>query len=78
MRQALHCHQLTKLLTLQIHFLNTGQNTMLINLSRPRLMDCITALPRFYQVSREEQSSPHHQHPLLLFLSWDLELERLA
>lgn len=50
-RQALHCHQLTKLLTLQIHFLNTGQNTMLINLSRPRLMDCITALPRFYQAS---------------------------
>ncbi|KAF6352493.1 SPG11 vesicle trafficking associated, spatacsin [Rhinolophus ferrumequinum] len=50
-RQALHCHQLTKLLTLQIHFLNTGQNTMLINLTRPRLMDCITALPRFYQAS---------------------------
>ncbi|XP_019500417.1 PREDICTED: spatacsin [Hipposideros armiger] len=51
MRQALHCHRLTKLLTLQIHFLNTGQNTMLINLTRPRLMDCIMALPRFYQAS---------------------------
>ncbi|XP_004687599.1 PREDICTED: spatacsin [Condylura cristata] len=50
-RQALHCHRLTKLITLQIHFLNTGQNTMLINLSRHRLMDCIMALPRFYQAS---------------------------
>lgn len=61
-RQALHCHRLTKLLTLQIHFLNTGQNTMLINLGRHRLMDCIMSLPRFYQVSTEEKSS---QHPLL-------------
>uniref|UniRef100_A0A8C3YCV2 SPG11 vesicle trafficking associated, spatacsin n=1 Tax=Catagonus wagneri TaxID=51154 RepID=A0A8C3YCV2_9CETA len=50
-RQALHCHRLTKLITLQIHFLNTGQNTMLINLGRHRLMDCIMALPRFYQAS---------------------------
>uniref|UniRef100_A0A4X2KCL8 SPG11 vesicle trafficking associated, spatacsin n=1 Tax=Vombatus ursinus TaxID=29139 RepID=A0A4X2KCL8_VOMUR len=50
-RQALHCHQLTKLITLQIHFLNTGQNTMLINLNRQNLKDCIMALPRFYQAS---------------------------
>ncbi|XP_006831763.1 PREDICTED: spatacsin isoform X2 [Chrysochloris asiatica] len=50
-RQALRCRQLTKLITLQIHFLNTGQNTMLINLGRHRLMDCILTLPRFYQAS---------------------------
>ncbi|XP_007933423.1 spatacsin [Orycteropus afer afer] len=50
-RQALRCHQLTKLITLQIHFLNTGQNIMLVNLGRHRLMDCIMALPRFYQAS---------------------------
>ncbi|XP_075386621.1 spatacsin isoform X2 [Tenrec ecaudatus] len=50
-RQALRCHKLTKLITLQIHFLNTGQNTMLINLGPHRLMDCIMALPRFYQAS---------------------------
>ncbi|XP_036299435.1 spatacsin isoform X3 [Pipistrellus kuhlii] len=50
-RQALHCHRITKLLTLQIHFLNTGQNTMLINLGHHRLMDCIMSLPRFYQAS---------------------------
>lgn len=56
-RQALHCHRLTKLITLQIHFLNTGRNTMLINLSRHRLLDCIAALPRFYQVSVKT-----HQH----------------
>lgn len=49
-RQALHCNRLTKLITLQIHFLNTGQNTMLINLGHQKLMDCIMALPRFYQV----------------------------
>lgn len=55
MRQALRCQRLTKLLTLQIHFLNTGQDTMLINLSRHRLTDCITALPRFYQVSARAQ-----------------------
>ena len=65
-RQALHCHRLTKLLTLQIHFLNTGQNTMLINLGRHRLMDCIMSLPRFYQVRKEEKSSQHCQHTLLL------------
>ncbi|XP_006883263.1 PREDICTED: spatacsin [Elephantulus edwardii] len=50
-RQALRCHRFTKLLTLQIHFLNTGQNTVLINLGRHRLMDCIMSLPRFYQAS---------------------------
>ncbi|XP_057636203.1 spatacsin [Chionomys nivalis] len=50
-RQALHCNRLTKLITLQIHFLNTGQNTMLINLGHQKLMDCIMALPRFYQAS---------------------------
>uniref|UniRef100_A0A8C0WAW7 Spatacsin C-terminal domain-containing protein n=1 Tax=Castor canadensis TaxID=51338 RepID=A0A8C0WAW7_CASCN len=50
-RQALHCHRLTKLITLQIHFLNTGQNTMLINLGHQKLVDCIMALPRFYQAS---------------------------
>ncbi|KAM6182026.1 spatacsin [Erethizon dorsatum] len=50
-RQALHCHRLTKLITLQIHFLNTGHNTMVINLARHKLMDCIMALPRFYQAS---------------------------
>ncbi|XP_076983833.1 spatacsin isoform X2 [Tamandua tetradactyla] len=50
-RQALRCRRLTKLITLQIHFLNIGQNTMLINLGHHRLMDCIIALPRFYQAS---------------------------
>ncbi|KAM5235417.1 spatacsin [Ctenodactylus gundi] len=50
-RQALHCHRLTKLITLQIHVLNTGQNTMLINLGHHKLMDCIAGLPRFYQAS---------------------------
>jgi hypothetical protein len=52
-RQALHCHRLTKLITLQIHFLNTGQNTMLINLGHQKLVDCIMALPRFYQVKKK-------------------------
>ncbi|XP_075752911.1 spatacsin isoform X2 [Pelodiscus sinensis] len=50
-RQSLRCNRLTKLVTLQLHFLNTNQSTMLINLSRQNLMDCIMSLPRFYQAA---------------------------
>ncbi|XP_030312794.1 spatacsin [Calypte anna] len=50
-RQALRCSRLTKLITLQLHFLNTGQSTMLINLTPQNLMDSILALPRFYQAA---------------------------
>ncbi|XP_065544877.1 spatacsin isoform X2 [Lathamus discolor] len=50
-RQALRCRRLTKLITLQLHFLSTGQSTMLINLTRQELMDSIVALPRFYQAA---------------------------
>ncbi|XP_010159543.1 PREDICTED: spatacsin, partial [Eurypyga helias] len=48
-RQSLRCRRLTKLITLQLHFLGTGQRTMLINLNRQHLMDSIMSLPRFYQ-----------------------------
>ncbi|NXL62868.1 SPTCS protein, partial [Chordeiles acutipennis] len=50
-RQSLRCSRLTKLITLQLHFLNTGQSTMVINLNRQSLMDSIMALPRFYQAA---------------------------
>ncbi|NXY85661.1 SPTCS protein, partial [Alcedo cyanopectus] len=50
-RQALRCRRLTKLITLQLHFLGTGQGTMLINLGRQQLMGSILALPRFYQAA---------------------------
>ncbi|KAM6059562.1 spatacsin [Theristicus caerulescens] len=50
-RQSLRCSRLTKLITLQLHFLNTGQSTMLINLNRQSLMDSISSLPRFYQAA---------------------------
>ncbi|XP_019388741.1 PREDICTED: spatacsin, partial [Crocodylus porosus] len=50
-RQSLRCNRLTKLITLQLHFLNTNQSTMLINLNRQHLMDCIMSLPRFYQAA---------------------------
>nr|XP_033775670.1 spatacsin isoform X2 [Geotrypetes seraphini] len=50
-RQALQCSRLTKLITLQLHFLKIGDKTKLINLSSENLMDCIIALPRFYQAS---------------------------
>ncbi|XP_035191411.1 spatacsin isoform X1 [Oxyura jamaicensis] len=50
-RQSLRCSRLTKLITLQLHFLNTGQSTMLINLNRQNLMECIVSLPRFYQAA---------------------------
>uniref|UniRef100_A0A8C8R5G6 SPG11 vesicle trafficking associated, spatacsin n=1 Tax=Pelusios castaneus TaxID=367368 RepID=A0A8C8R5G6_9SAUR len=50
-RQALRCNRLTKLITLQLHFLNTNQSTMLINLNRQNLTECILSLPRFYQAA---------------------------
>ncbi|XP_051484841.1 spatacsin [Apus apus] len=50
-RQSLRCRRLTRLLTLQLHFLSTGQRTRLINLSRQSLMGSILALPRFYQAT---------------------------
>ncbi|NXT58473.1 SPTCS protein, partial [Pluvianellus socialis] len=50
-RQSLCCRRLTKLITLQLHFLSTGQSTMLINLNRQSLMDSIMSLPRFYQAA---------------------------
>nr|XP_020667859.1 spatacsin isoform X1 [Pogona vitticeps] len=49
--QSLRCKRLTKLITLQIHFLNTNNSTKLINLSRKSLLDCIMSLPRFYQAA---------------------------
>uniref|UniRef100_A0A8C5PHN2 SPG11 vesicle trafficking associated, spatacsin n=1 Tax=Leptobrachium leishanense TaxID=445787 RepID=A0A8C5PHN2_9ANUR len=48
-RQSLRCARLTRLLTLQIHLLNGGHQTMLINLEKESLMVPILALPRFYQ-----------------------------
>ncbi|KAM6119487.1 spatacsin [Pterocles gutturalis] len=50
-RQSLRCSRLTKLITLQLHFLNTGQSTMLINLNRQNLMGTVLSLPRFYQAA---------------------------
>ncbi|NWW47329.1 SPTCS protein, partial [Pedionomus torquatus] len=50
-RQSLRCRRLTKLITLQLHFLSAGRSTMVINLSRQSLMDTILALPRFYQAA---------------------------
>ncbi|NXC18575.1 SPTCS protein, partial [Corythaeola cristata] len=50
-RQSLRCSRLTKLITLQLHFLNAGRSTMLINLNRQNLMDSIISLPRFYQAA---------------------------
>ncbi|XP_063781560.1 spatacsin [Pseudophryne corroboree] len=48
-RQSLRCARLTRLLTLQLHLLNNGHQTKLINLDIESLMEPILALPRFYQ-----------------------------
>ncbi|KAM8972333.1 spatacsin [Pelodytes ibericus] len=48
-RQSLRCARLTRLLTLQIHLLNSGHQTRLINLGRENLIAPVLALPRFYQ-----------------------------
>uniref|UniRef100_A0A8C5JPC0 SPG11 vesicle trafficking associated, spatacsin n=1 Tax=Junco hyemalis TaxID=40217 RepID=A0A8C5JPC0_JUNHY len=50
-RQALRCRRQTRLITLQLHFLGSGQSTRVINLGRQELPGAILALPRFYQVS---------------------------
>lgn len=52
MCQSLRCKRLTRLITLQLHFLTSPHKTKLINLRRESLLPCILALPRFYQVSR--------------------------
>ncbi|XP_053574447.1 spatacsin isoform X2 [Bombina bombina] len=48
-RQSLRCARLTRLLTLQLHLLNSGHQTRLINLDRESLVEPLVALPRFYQ-----------------------------
>ncbi|NWV24546.1 SPTCS protein, partial [Origma solitaria] len=50
-RQALRCRRLTRLITLQLHFLGSGQSTRIINLGRQDLPAAILALPRFYQAA---------------------------
>ncbi|XP_027544005.1 spatacsin [Neopelma chrysocephalum] len=50
-RQSLRCRRLTRLITLQLHFLGSGQSTRIINLGRQDLMGTILALPRFYQAA---------------------------
>ncbi|XP_070619126.1 spatacsin isoform X2 [Erythrolamprus reginae] len=49
--QSLRCKRLTRLITLQLHFLTTQHKTQLINLRRKNLLPCILALPRFYQAA---------------------------
>ncbi|NXP17064.1 SPTCS protein, partial [Scytalopus superciliaris] len=50
-RQSLRCRRLTRLITLQLHFLGSGQSTRIINLGRQDLLDTILALPKFYQAA---------------------------
>ncbi|XP_066052716.1 spatacsin isoform X2 [Chamaea fasciata] len=50
-RQALRCRRLTRLITLQLHFLGSGLSTRIINLGRQDLPGAILALPRFYQAA---------------------------
>ncbi|KAJ8344407.1 hypothetical protein SKAU_G00317360 [Synaphobranchus kaupii] len=48
-RQAVRCVKLAKLVTLQLHFLNHGQDQRVINLQPAELLDAVVALPRCYQ-----------------------------
>lgn len=74
-RQALRCQRSPRLLTLQIHFLNCGQDTKLISLSRHRLTGLHHGLPRFYQVSTKAQQ--YRRPRLLASLSQGPEAVRL-
>lgn len=56
-RQALRCRRLMRLITLQLHFLGSGQSMRIINLGRQDLPGAILALPRFYQVSWDPSGS---------------------
>ncbi|XP_050955035.1 spatacsin [Labeo rohita] len=49
-RQAVKCVKLAKLVTLQLHFLNHGQEQRVINLPPAELHSTIVSLPRCYQV----------------------------
>lgn len=49
-RQAVKCVKLAKLVTLQLHFLNHGQELRVINLRPSELQSAIVSLPRCYQV----------------------------
>uniref|UniRef100_A0AAR2LC65 SPG11 vesicle trafficking associated, spatacsin n=1 Tax=Pygocentrus nattereri TaxID=42514 RepID=A0AAR2LC65_PYGNA len=49
MRQALRCVKLAKLITLQLHFLNHGQDHRVVNLRPAELLRAIIALPCCYQ-----------------------------
>uniref|UniRef100_A0A8C8JD16 Spatacsin C-terminal domain-containing protein n=1 Tax=Oncorhynchus tshawytscha TaxID=74940 RepID=A0A8C8JD16_ONCTS len=48
-RQAARCVKMAKLTTLQLHFLNHGQDQRVINLRQSDLLGAIVALPRCYQ-----------------------------
>ncbi|XP_016322777.1 spatacsin [Sinocyclocheilus anshuiensis] len=50
-RQAVKCVKLAKLVTLQLHFVNQGQEQRVINLRPADLQSTIVSLPRCYQVS---------------------------
>ena len=57
MRQAARCVRMAKLVTLQLHFLNQGQEQRVINLRPSDLLKTIIALPRCYQVWSRRQTS---------------------
>lgn len=48
-RQAVKCVKMAKLVTLQLHFLNHGQELRVINLRPSELQSAIVSLPRCYQ-----------------------------
>ncbi|KAI5100334.1 spatacsin isoform 1 [Silurus meridionalis] len=49
MRQALRCVKMAKLITLQLHFLNHGQDHRVVNLRPSELLGAMITLPRCYQ-----------------------------
>ncbi|KAM9495528.1 spatacsin [Clarias gariepinus] len=49
MRQALRCVKMAKLITLQLHFLNHGQDHRVVNLRSSEILNAMMPLPRCYQ-----------------------------
>ncbi|MBN3304791.1 SPTCS protein, partial [Amia calva] len=48
-RQGVRCVKLAKLIALQLHFLDHGQEHRIINLQRQEILNTIVSLPHFYQ-----------------------------
>lgn len=68
MRQAVKCVKMAKLVTLQLHFLNHGQELRVINLKPSELQSAIVSLPRCYQVLEKHTPSVSYDRNVIYYI----------